>query len=48
MLFFKNSIENERILSRSYDCPESLRVLKQSIENKRILSQSYDCPETMP
>ena len=47
MLFFKNSIENEPILSRRYDCQESMPVFKNSIENEPILSGSYDCPESM-
>ena len=47
MLFFKNSIENEPILSRRYDCPESMLFFKNSIENEQILSRRYDCPESM-
>ena len=43
MLFFKNSIENEPIPSRRYDCPESMLFFKNSIENEPILS----CPESM-
>ena len=47
LVFFKNSIENKPILSRRYDCPESMILFKNSIENKPILSRRYDCPEWM-
>ena len=44
----KNSMENKLILSRRYDCPESmLFFFKNSIENKLVVSRTCGCPESM-